>query len=371
MAAEAMDVDNYPVIAENITKTYFYGWPKDSPQGAFTPKSFIDNVELSRRRYNWTDAQTVNYAISSMRGQAYDYIKQAQRVLTAAGRANLLTNWVSFRDNLLGHYGVGGIAKRPKLAATLALASSLPLRDWFYKAVAEWADLVEPNNQAWFEGVAVTHDWRAILDEHIPAIADDVPNRGQLHRYRTDTITTLADILQRDETTEMATMRSRQYDLLMAIYCRSILVDHIPFARTREEAHRLNTAPEFAAIDNVTFFEMVALFDERHNPKSRKSGPPIAQASALSTSDATGGETDEVTVEAVKKEDKKKKKKRCAYCDIPGHDKSKCYKKKRDDKKKEDEAKRVHELSELDTSVPPPAPSVSALQSASGNELRW
>lgn len=361
-----MDVDLYPQIAENVTKTYFFGEDKQAPPGSFNAKSFLDHVELHRRRYAWTDAQTVNYAVTSMRGSAYDWFQMLQQILSDEMRTQLLATWSVFKEAVMAHYNIGGMAKRPQVKAALDLARSLPLRDFFTRAMTEYIASAKLDLDRWFNSMTPANTWGTILERQLPnTAAGDAGGAA----YRAAALTHLTTYLETLETTQNASRKSKLWDIMVQQFIRNILVDHIPFSRTREKAY------EFIAdkpdMDNFEFFEKLALFDERNNPNARKNGASVHEVQV---------DDDPAQVEAIKKGDaKKKEKEACKYCGIVGHKIKRCFKKKRDDKKKEDAAKKVNEVAASSNdspslALPTPAASATAvamLDALSGNEYRW
>ena len=360
---EAMEVDQYPQIAENVSKTYFYGDDKSAPPGSFNAKSFLDYVELNQRRYNWNDAMTVNYAVTSMRGSAYDWFKMLRRILSAEMRNQLMASWAVFKEALMSHYNIGGMAKRPQVKVALDMAKSLPLRDFFTAAMTEFITSAEAEIDRWFLSITPANTWRTIVEAQLPAAGE---GQNAVAAYRTALIPTLSTYLERLEETQNTARKEKLWDVVIQLFVRNILIDHIPYARTKEKAYELIT--EKPQIDNFEFFEKVALFDERNNPSARK-GAGVHELKL---------EDEELSVEAIKKAEAKKKEP-CKYCGIPGHKAKRCFKKKRDDKKKKEDAKKVNELSAPSTSHDPPIPtpptaaatSVAMLDALSGNGSRW
>ena len=370
-ANEAMDVDLYPQIAENVTKTYFYGDDdKTAPAGSFNARAFLDHVELLRRRYNWTDAQTVNYGVTSMRGLAYEWFQMLQQILSDDMRARLLATWTVFKEAVMAHYNIGGMAKRPQVKAALDQARSLPLRRFFTVAMREFIVSARLEHDRWFNSMTPANTWNTFLERHLPATQEGDAGGAA---YRTAALTRLQTALEELETTQNTARKSKLWDILVQQFIRTVLVDHIPFARTKEKAYEfISEKPD---MDNFEFFEKLALFDERNNPHARKNGASVHELQLE--------EEDSALVEAVKKADGKTKA-ACKYCGIVGHKMNRCFKKKRDEekkKKKEDkEAKKVNELSAASGTTPSiPTPSVPAasatavalLDALSGNEYRW
>ena len=75
------------------------------PQGEMGIKDFIRAIENRQKRHNYTSAQTVQHALSCLRGEAHDWFERiVQYHITPDQLKIVLANWESFRALIISEY---------------------------------------------------------------------------------------------------------------------------------------------------------------------------------------------------------------------------------------------------------------------------
>lgn len=106
---------------------------------AYTPEAFLKEVEAKRVRNGLTDAQTMQYMKSCLRGEAFQWLHYG----TQLGKKDqdnqnlVLTDYTTFRKEFMRHYHLSGITRRVPWKGTLEQRHGETARAYMGRAMEE------------------------------------------------------------------------------------------------------------------------------------------------------------------------------------------------------------------------------------------
>jgi len=392
----------------------FYGL-KSRDRDALSPEKFIREIEAKQTKYNWSDAETLPYIVSCLRGEAADWWTASLENDDAADSPTGPTrNYKAFLKAFKEHYFLGGRTHRLNWRQTIVQQQGEDTITYLQRAMKELSTFIKENAHRALPGFSkdspvglattFTDLERKLSDAANQALSDDQLNAAIRSSYAACLQENDAKLLVPNEdllvSTAIREIRrlQRETNVLLTGELDGILEGFAANTQARHERHTIQFWISELVFDGLANRDIRLyardLLDKKANGSSTESLRTItdlvgrfassrnSNGNSKTSNHVHATETTEATEEAVAAAGRKQqttnnnKPRRnlpttpgaiCGFCKKRGHTEQQCQKKKNITKDKT----KVAEANVAEQSAPPPPapqPQETVSISTSGND---